>query len=73
MKDITDNHIIEALVAIGRIEGKLDNLSVQQQRVVEMVDGIEKRVNALEQSKAWMLGVGAASGALASFIVKAVF
>lgn len=65
-----DQHLIEALVAIGRIEGKLDHLNTQQQRLAEMIDRIEARVASLEQSRAWMLGLGAAAGALASMLLE---
>lgn len=67
-----DPHLIEALVAIGRIEGKLDALGIQQTRLGETQDKLETRVGSLEQSRAWMLGLGAAAGALSSAFVDMV-
>lgn len=73
MRDISETHLIEALVAIGRIEGKLDNLSIQQSRLTESVDKIENRVGSLEQSRAWMFGVGAAAGAVSGALMRMFF
>lgn len=60
----------EVLIALGRLEGKVDAmmtaLRVQEQEIRKM----EERVRHLEQSKAWLLGAAAVISVIAGFIVK---
>lgn len=61
------------LVALGRLEGKVDALISRQNLVDSRIDGHDSRLRELEQSKSWLLGAAGVSGALASLIAKALF
>lgn len=62
----------EILLALGRLEGKVDammsSLRVQEQELKTL----EKRIRELEQSRAWMLGAAGVIAAIAGFIVKLI-
>ena len=60
----------EILLALGRLEGKVDSLVARQKVIDAELDKHEPRLRSLEQGKSWMLGAAAAVGALVSFIVK---
>lgn len=60
----------EILLALGRLEGKVDALITQQMRTQEDIDSLDQRVRVLEGSKAWMLGAATVVGAITSYIVK---
>lgn len=60
----------EILLALGRLEGKVDALITQQLRTQEDIDSLDQRVRVLEGSKAWMIGAATVVGALTSYIVK---
>ena len=61
------------LVALGRLEGKVDALIARQNNIDERLDRQEARIRELEQSKSWLLGAAAVAGSVASFISRAVF
>lgn len=56
--------------ALGRIEAKLDAINARQQEIKEDVEDIETRVRTLENFKAWLAGIGVASGAVTSYLLK---
>lgn len=62
----------EILLALGRLEGKVDammsSLRVQEQELKTL----EKRIRELEQSRAWMLGAAGVIAAISGFIVKLI-
>jgi len=62
----------EVLIALGRLEGKMDammtSLRLQEQELKRM----EERVRHLEQSKAWLLGAAAVISLIAGFVVKMI-
>tara|TARA_Y100001937_G_scaffold53497_1_gene73762 strand:- start:5064 stop:5273 length:210 start_codon:yes stop_codon:yes gene_type:complete len=60
----------EILIALGRLEGKVDALITRQAVHDEELDRHDKRLRDLEQSKAWLLGASAAAGALAAFVMN---
>jgi|TARA_Y100001973_G_C5201786_1_gene338354 hypothetical protein len=60
----------EILVALGRLEGKMDALITRQSLVDEELSRQEKRIRTLEQSKSWVLGAAAMVGAAVSLLVK---
>ena len=60
----------EILIALGRLEGKVDALIARQAVHDEELDRHDKRLRDLEQSKAWLLGASAAVGALAAFVMN---
>jgi hypothetical protein len=59
----------EILLALGRLEGKVDALITQQLRTMEDLDSLDLRVRALEGSKALLFGGCTAVGACASYLV----
>ncbi len=60
----------EILVALGRLEGKVDALITRQSLIDEEMGRQEKRIRALEQSKSWVLGAAAMVGAAVSLLVR---
>ena len=62
----------EILIALGRLEGKVDALITRQSLHDEELDRHDKRLRELEQSKSWLIGAAAASGAFAGFIMNLV-
>ena len=59
----------EILIALGRLEGKVDSLITRQALHDEELDRHDKRIRDLEQSKSWILGASAAAGAIAAYII----
>tara|TARA_R110002096_G_scaffold79091_2_gene185786 strand:- start:390 stop:599 length:210 start_codon:yes stop_codon:yes gene_type:complete len=62
----------EILIALGRLEGKVDALISRQAIHDEELDRHDTRLRDLEQSKSWLLGVAAAAGAVAGFAINYV-
>tara|TARA_Y100001973_G_C5205554_1_gene341260 strand:- start:3330 stop:3542 length:213 start_codon:yes stop_codon:yes gene_type:complete len=60
----------EILLALGRLEGKVDSLVARQKVIDDELDKHESRLRSLEQGKSWMLGAAAAVGALVSYLFK---
>ena len=60
----------EILVALGRLEGKVDALITRQSLVDEELGRQEKRIRNLEQSKSYVIGAAAMVGAAVSLLVK---
>ncbi len=60
----------DILVALGRLEGKVDSLIQGQAAQGEKLNAHDKRIRDLEQSKAWFYGVSATVGAGASVLCK---
>jgi hypothetical protein len=61
------------LVALGRLEGKVDALISRQNIVDARIDRHDTRIRELEQSKSWLLGAAGVVGAIASLAAKAIF
>lgn len=61
------------LVALGRLEGKMDALISRQNLVDSRMEAHDIRIRELEQSKSWILGAAGVCGALASLVAKALF
>ena len=64
-----DNDI---LIALGRLEGKVDSLIARQAVHDEELRRHDARIRELEQGKSWLLGVAAVIGAVASFITSKI-
>ena len=62
----------EILLALGRLEGKVDSLISRQKLVDEELDRPESRLRNLEQCRSWLLGAAAVVGAVAAFLVEKV-
>lgn len=60
----------EILIALGRLEGKVDALIARQAIHDEELDRHDKRLRDLEQSRAWLLGAAAVVGAVTAFIIN---
>ena len=60
----------EVLIALGRLEGKVDSLITRQALVDEELGRQEARIRKLEQSKSLVIGAAAVVGAIASFLTK---
>lgn len=61
------------LVAIGRLEGKMDSLISMQRQFENKLDMHDKRLRDLENHKAYSLGVAAAVGSAMSLIVSYIW
>jgi uncharacterized metal-binding protein YceD (DUF177 family) len=63
----------EIMLAIGRLEGKVDAL-LQMQRIQEdQIKIHEERIRDLEHSKSFTMGIAATVGAIVSFSVHLIF
>jgi len=61
------------LVAIGRLEGKMDSLISMQHRFETKLDLHDKRLRDLENHKSYSLGVAAAVGSCVSLIFSYIW
>jgi len=62
--------INQIMVALGRLEGKVESLLSMQRTHAEDIDKLDKRVRDLEHSKSWLMGAAAIVGAGASMLVS---
>lgn len=62
----------DIMLALGRLEGKVDAIIAQQVRTQEDIDQLDHRVRSLESSKALLFGGCTAIGAVASYLVNLV-
>lgn len=62
----------EILLALGRLEGKVDAMMASLRAQEQELKVLEKRIRELEQNRAWMLGAAAVISAIAGFIVKLI-
>jgi hypothetical protein len=60
----------DILLALGRLEGKVDSLIAQQAKHQTDLDKLDGRLRSLEGSKAALLGICTLIGASASFLVS---
>ena len=60
----------EILIALGRLEGKVDALMTRQAVHDEVLERHDTRLRNLEMSRSWMLGAAAVISVVASFIVN---
>ena len=60
----------DLLLAIGRLEGKVDSILATMRQHGEEIERIDNRVRKLEQSKAWLLGGAAVIGAVSSYFFR---
>ena len=58
----------QILVALGRLEGKVDALMTRQALHDEDIQRLDVRLRQLEQGRSWLLGAAAVVGAIASFV-----
>jgi len=60
----------EIMLALGRLEGKVESLIHMQRSHGEELGRLDRRVRILEQGKSAMLGAAAAVGAVAGTIIS---
>ena len=60
----------ELLLALRRLEGKVDSLITSLAVHDEELQRLENRIRHLENSRSWMLGAAAVIGAVASFLLQ---
>ena len=60
----------EILIALGRLEGKVDALIARQALLDQEIEKLDHRLRSLEQSKSWVVGAAAAGGAILSMSVQ---
>tara|TARA_R100000808_G_scaffold13906_2_gene33330 strand:- start:20049 stop:20252 length:204 start_codon:yes stop_codon:yes gene_type:complete len=60
----------ELLLALGRLEGKMDALITRQAVHDEELERMDVRLRNLEQSRSWLMGASAAIGASFALIVQ---
>lgn len=60
------------LVAIGRLEGKVDALISSLKSHSGLLSEHDARLRSLEQGRAWILGAAAVVGAFSSVVVKVI-
>ena len=60
-----DNQI---LLALGRLEGKVDAMLSRQKYHDEELDRQDQRLRKLEQGRSWMLGAAAVVGSVCSLL-----
>ena len=60
----------ELLLALGRLEGKVDSLITSLAVHDEELQRLDHRIRQLEQSRSWMLGAAAVIGAAVSFLFQ---
>ena len=62
----------QILIAIGRLEGKVDSLIRSLGSHAETLAKHDTRSRSLEQGRAWILGASTVAGAVAGLVVKLV-
>jgi hypothetical protein len=62
----------DLMLAIGRLEGKVDSVLATMNRHGEELQRLDQRIRKLEQSKSWMLGAAAVVGAVSSLFFNSL-
>ena len=62
----------EILLALGRLEGKVDALIAQHKAIASDLDRHDTRLRVLENSKAYLMGICAVIAACSSYLIKVV-
>jgi hypothetical protein len=63
----------DILIALGRLEGKVESLIHLQRSHAEDLDHLDKRVRTLEQSRSALLGAAGIVGAIAGTLISWIF
>jgi hypothetical protein len=62
----------EVLIALGRLEGKVDAMMTSLRVQEAEMKKLEERIRHLENNRAWMLGAAAVISVIAGLIVKTI-
>jgi hypothetical protein len=65
---VNDNNNL--MLALGRLEGKVDALISVQRSQDQSIGRLEKRLRALESSRSWLLGAAGVLGAMSSQLMN---
>ena len=60
----------DILLALGRLEGKVESLIAMQRSAQEHIESLDKRIRHLELGRSYVMGAAAALGAIVSFVVS---
>ena len=63
----------EILLALGRLEGKVESLLHMQRAHDEELPVLDKRIRILEQGRSAILGAAAVIGSVAATVISLVF
>ena len=63
----------DILMALGRLEGKMESILTMQRTQSEELSRLDKRVRILEQGKSALLGGSAVVGSIAAAFVSWIF
>ena len=72
MNPTTESELATIMLAIGRLEGKVDSLLGRQDELQMALHRVEKRVHELEGHRHRMLGAAAVIGGLVAFATRFV-
>jgi uncharacterized protein (DUF3084 family) len=70
MTSTTESELATIMLAIGRLEGKVDSLLARQDELTTSIQRLESRVHDLEGYRHRMLGAAAVVGALVSVAMR---
>ena len=70
MTSTTESELASIMLAIGRLEGKVDSLLARQDELQNAIQRLEGRVHDLEGHKQRMLGAAAVVGGLVSILTR---
>lgn len=62
----------EVLIALGRLEGKVDAMMTSLRVQEQELKVLDSRIRELEKSRAWMLGAAAVISLISGLVVKAI-
>lgn len=60
----------ELMLALGRLEGKVDSLISRQTVLDEEMRKFDTRIRSVEQSRSWLVGAAASVGAIVSLSIQ---
>jgi CII-binding regulator of phage lambda lysogenization HflD len=72
MNSTTESELATIMLAIGRLEGKVDSLLGRQDELQQSIQRLEARVHDIEGMKHKMLGAAAIIGAVVSLGMRFV-
>jgi len=62
----------ELMMALGRLEGKVDSLITRQALHDQEMDKFDQRLRSIENSRSWLIGAAAVFGAAGSFLFQLI-
>ena len=60
----------DILLALGRLEGKVESLIAMQRSAQEHIESLDRRIRHLEMGRSYIMGAAAALGGLVAFLVS---